>query len=72
MVTSKGVMTMKKLVYFYIQSVPGGKVNILGDHSIRHSKKKGLYEHVSYSERFPIFGAQYFEFGAQYFPSLPP
>jgi hypothetical protein len=23
---------------------------------------------VSYSERFPIFGVQYFEFGAQYFP----
>jgi hypothetical protein len=26
---------------------------------------------VSYSERFPIFGAQYFESGAKYFPSLP-
>jgi hypothetical protein len=34
-------------------------------------RKKALYEHVSYSERFPIFGAQYFEFGAQYFPTLP-
>jgi hypothetical protein len=33
--------------------------------------RKTLYEHVSYSERFPIIGAQYFEFGAQYFPSLP-
>jgi hypothetical protein len=33
--------------------------------------RKIVYEHVSYSERFPIFGAQYFEFGAQYFPSLP-
>jgi hypothetical protein len=30
-----------------------------------------LYEDVSYSERFPIFGAQHFEFGAQYYPSLP-
>jgi hypothetical protein len=24
----------------FIQSVPGGKFNILGDHSIGHSKKK--------------------------------
>jgi hypothetical protein len=55
-----------------IQNVSGGKVNILGGHSIGHSKKKSLYEHVSYSERFPIFGEQYFEFGAQYFPSFPP
>jgi hypothetical protein len=36
-----------------IQSVQGGKVNILGGHSIGHSKQKTLYEHVSYSERFP-------------------
>jgi len=32
--------------------VPGGKVNILGDHSIGHYKQKCLYERVSYSERF--------------------
>jgi hypothetical protein len=51
--------------------VPELKVNILGGHSIGHSKKKSLYEHVSYSERFPIYSAQYFEFGAQYIPSLP-
>jgi hypothetical protein len=37
----------------YIQGVPGGKDNILGGHSIDHSKQKALYEHVSYSERFP-------------------
>jgi hypothetical protein len=37
----------------YIQSVPGGKVNIRGGHSIGHSKQKCLYEYVSYSERFP-------------------
>ena len=37
----------------YIQGIPGGKVNILGGHSIGHSKQKTLYEHVSYSERFP-------------------
>jgi len=35
-----------------MQGVPGGKVNILGGHSIGHSKQKCLYEHVSYSERF--------------------
>ena len=32
--------------------VPGGKVNILGGHSIGQSKQKCLHEHVSYSERF--------------------
>jgi hypothetical protein len=38
-----------------IQSVPGGKASILGCHSIGHSKqkKKSVYVHVSYSERFP-------------------
>jgi hypothetical protein len=51
-------------VFKNIQSVPERKVNILGGHSISHSKIKRLYEHVSHSERFPIFGAQYFEFGA--------
>jgi hypothetical protein len=45
---------------------PGGKGNILEGQSIGHSRKQILYERVSYSERFPIFGAQYFEFGAQY------
>jgi hypothetical protein len=37
----------------YIQHVLGGKNNILGGHSIGHSKQKTLYEHVSYSEGFP-------------------
>jgi len=37
----------------HTQGVPGGKVNILGGHIIGHSKQKCLYEHVSYSERFP-------------------
>jgi hypothetical protein len=37
-----------------------GKVNILGFHSIDHSKKKRLCEHVSYSEQFLILRAQYF------------
>ena len=36
-----------------IQGVAGGKVNILGGHSIGNSKQTCLYEHVSYSERFP-------------------
>ena len=36
-----------------MQGVPGGKVNILGGHSIGHSNQKTLYEHVPYSERFP-------------------
>ena len=39
-------------IYIYIQGVPGGKVNILGGHSIGHSNPKCFYEHVSYSERF--------------------
>jgi hypothetical protein len=37
----------------HIQSVPGGKINVLGGHSIGHSKQKIVYEHVSYPERFP-------------------
>jgi hypothetical protein len=38
-----------------IQSVGGGKVNILGGHSVGHSKQKCVcvYVHVSYSEQFP-------------------
>jgi hypothetical protein len=35
-----------------IQSVPEGNVNILGGHTIGHSKQKGVYVHVTYSERF--------------------
>jgi hypothetical protein len=37
------------------KSDPGGKVNILGGHSIGHSKERiiYIYVHVSYSERFP-------------------
>ena len=35
-----------------MQGVPGGKVSILGGHSIGHSKQKYLCEHVSYSEWF--------------------
>jgi hypothetical protein len=38
-----------------IQDVPGGKITILGDHSISNSKPKSVYVHVSYSERFPRY-----------------
>jgi hypothetical protein len=39
--------------YTHTQNVPGGKVSILGGHSIGHSKQESVYVHVSYSERFP-------------------
>jgi len=38
--------------FYHIQDVPGGKVNIVGGHSICHFKQKCLCEHVFYSERF--------------------
>ena len=34
------------IVWFVIQGVPGGKVNILGGHGIVHSNQKCWYEHV--------------------------
>jgi hypothetical protein len=37
-----------------IEDVPGGKVNILGGHSIGHDKQKSTYVHVSYSEPFTV------------------
>jgi hypothetical protein len=70
MVLPKQIVHMWKIRN--IQDIPGGKVDILGGHNIGHSKEKSLYEHVSYSERFPIFGAQYFKFDTQCSPSLPP
>jgi hypothetical protein len=39
--------------YLNIRTVPGEVVNILGGHSISHSKQKSVYVHVSYSEQFP-------------------
>jgi hypothetical protein len=47
------VLRLQRNASMYIQGVPGGKVNILGGHSMGHSKQKTLFEHVSYSERFP-------------------
>jgi hypothetical protein len=38
---------------FYLQDIQGEKVNILGGHSVGHSKQRSVYVHVSYSERFP-------------------
>jgi hypothetical protein len=38
---------------FHIQAVPGGKVNILGGHSIGHSKQKRVNVQVPFSEWFP-------------------
>jgi hypothetical protein len=49
----KCLSALNILPTFFIQDVQGGKVNILGGYSIGHSKQKTLYEHVSYSERFP-------------------
>jgi hypothetical protein len=45
--------TKKTCMVHYIQGVPGGKVNILGGHSVGHSKQKSVYVHVSYPEWFP-------------------
>jgi hypothetical protein len=35
-----------------MQDVAGGKVSILGGHSIGHSKQRSVYVHMSYSELF--------------------
>jgi hypothetical protein len=41
----------------HTQNITGKKVNVLGGHSIDHSKqKKSAYIHVYYSERFPREG----------------
>jgi hypothetical protein len=48
---SYGILVLTNQMY--IQGASGGKVNILGGHSIGHSKQKSAYVHVSYSERFP-------------------
>jgi hypothetical protein len=42
----------KNRFHSYIQDLPGGQVNIMGGHSIGHSKQY-VYGHVSYSEQFP-------------------
>jgi hypothetical protein len=39
-------------VHASTQSAPGGKVNILGSHSIGHSKQRSVSVNVSYPERF--------------------
>jgi hypothetical protein len=56
-ITAKRVLDFAVMVlvryHGYIQGVPGGKISILGGHSIGHSKQKSVYIHVFYSERFP-------------------
>jgi hypothetical protein len=54
------IISIIKFVYIqndpgaeYIQSVPRGKVNILGGHNIGLSRQKNVHVRVSYSERFP-------------------
>jgi hypothetical protein len=49
--------------YSYIQRVPEGKANILGGHSIGHSKQKSVRVYVSYSEPLPRYSyfTQYFQ-----------
>jgi hypothetical protein len=46
------MVTMLVNVDLYTE-YPGEKINILGDHSICHSKQKSVYVHVSCSEWFP-------------------
>jgi hypothetical protein len=36
-----------------IQDVPGEKLDIMGSHSISHSKQESVYVHVSRSKQFP-------------------
>ena len=50
-----GICLYSGLAWASSIGVPGGKVNILGGHSIGHSKQKYLYERVSYSERSPRY-----------------
>jgi hypothetical protein len=40
--TTEVCCTVKKLFRKHIEVVPGGKVNILGSHSIGHSKREGV------------------------------
>jgi hypothetical protein len=56
---------------FLIKNVPGGMVNILGGHSIGHSKKKVYMNVCPIPKGLWYMGSQYFELGAQYFPSFP-
>ena len=49
----RGIFLYSGLAWAPSIGVTGGKVNILGGHSVGHSKQKCLHEHVSYSVRFP-------------------
>jgi hypothetical protein len=52
-ISSPGHHSLLIPLFDAIQGVPGGKVNILGGHSIGHSNQQFVRVHVSYSERFP-------------------
>jgi hypothetical protein len=47
-----GKLTFRKKGDCHLHSVPGGEVNILGGHSIGHSKQKSAYVHVSFPNSF--------------------
>jgi hypothetical protein len=51
--TSEITVPCSKMHILYTYGVPGGKVSILGGHSIVHSKQKSVYVHMSHSEWFP-------------------
>jgi hypothetical protein len=44
---------MMMMMMTVMQDFPGGNINILGGHSIGHSKQENICVHMSYSERFP-------------------
>jgi hypothetical protein len=48
---SNGFVHLVWFLICYVQDIPGGKVSILGGHSISHSKQKFMY--LSYSKWFP-------------------
>jgi hypothetical protein len=47
-----GYVRTQSISRLYIRDVPGGNINILGSHSIGHSKQKKVCVHVSNSERY--------------------
>jgi len=72
---SKHVGETSVLLYTYMQGVLEGNVNILGGHSVAHSRQPTIHVQVSYCERFPrysCFTVQEFGFWARNCPSLPP
>jgi hypothetical protein len=53
-VVTRSINPLKTMFHLInIQGVPRGTVNILGGHTVGHSKEKSVYVHMSHSERFP-------------------